>query len=144
MREVPFTPHWWNLPQFFPIPGAMAFSEHLLGLSLIATPVIWATGNALLGRLEARGRRFPRLWIDVTLPRTRAIVLAAEGDVRGALAALDELDLDAARLLPFDLAWTLLVRGRLHRRARQRRAAADALGAALEIFEELGAPVWSE
>ena len=40
-RVVPFTPHWWNLPQFFPIPGAMAFSEHLLGLSLIATPVIW-------------------------------------------------------------------------------------------------------
>lgn len=48
-RELPFTPHWWNLPQFFPIPGAMAFSEHLLGLALIAAPVIWATGNVLLG-----------------------------------------------------------------------------------------------
>ena len=31
-REVPFSPHWWNLPMFFPIPGALAFSEHLLGL----------------------------------------------------------------------------------------------------------------
>ena len=48
-RELPFTPHWWNLPQFFPIPGAMAFSEHLLGLALIAAPVIGATGNVLLG-----------------------------------------------------------------------------------------------
>jgi hypothetical protein len=48
-RELPFTPHWWNLPQFFPIPGAMAFSEHLLGLALIAAPVIWTTGNVVLG-----------------------------------------------------------------------------------------------
>ena len=32
-----------------------------------------------LARLEHRGRTFPRTWIDVTLPRTRAIVLAAEG-----------------------------------------------------------------
>jgi hypothetical protein len=48
-RELPFTPHWWSLPQFFPIPGAMAFSEHLLGLALIAAPVIWTTGNVLLG-----------------------------------------------------------------------------------------------
>jgi F5/8 type C domain len=48
-RHVPFTPHWWDLPQFFPIPGAMAFSEHLLGLALIAAPVIWTTGNVVLG-----------------------------------------------------------------------------------------------
>ena len=48
-REVPLTERWWNLPQFFPIAGAMAFSEHLLGLSLFATPVIMLTGNVLLG-----------------------------------------------------------------------------------------------
>jgi class 3 adenylate cyclase len=100
--------------------------------------------RAVLERLEERGRVFPRLWIDVTLPRTRALVLAAEGDVESALAALEKLDLDRASLLPFDLAWTLLVKGRLHRRARQRRAAADALAQALEIFERLGSPVWAE
>ena len=32
-HQVPLTTHWWNLPQFYPIPGTMAFSEHLLGLS---------------------------------------------------------------------------------------------------------------
>ena len=47
-RELPFTAHWWNLPQFYPIPGTMAFSEHLLGLSVITTPIIAATGNVLL------------------------------------------------------------------------------------------------
>jgi len=98
----------------------------------------------VLARLEERGRLFPRLWITVTLPRARALVLAAEGDVGGGLAALDGLDVYAASKLPFDLAWTLLVRGRLHRRAKQKRAAADALRRALEIFERLGAPRWVE
>ncbi len=103
-----------------------------------------ARARAVLERLEERGRVFPRLWITVTLPRTRALVLAAEGDVSAALAALDELDLEAASKLPFDLGWTLLVRGRLHRRAKQKRAAADALAEALQIFEQLGAPPWIE
>jgi ATP/maltotriose-dependent transcriptional regulator MalT len=79
-----------------------------------------------LARLEHRGRTFPRTWIDVTLPRTRAIVLAAEGDLRGALAALESLDLDIGARLPLELGWTWLTKGRLHRRAKQRRAAADA------------------
>ena len=85
---------------------------------------------------------FPRLWITVALPRTGALVLAAEGDVTGALAALDELDVEAASKLPFDLGRALLVRGRLQRRAKQKRAAADTLREALAIFEHLGAPAW--
>ena len=98
----------------------------------------------VLERLEDRGRVFPRLWITATLPRARALVLGAEGDVGAALTALDELDLEAASRLPFDLALTYLVRGRLHRRARQRGAAAEAFGRALELFAELGAPTWEE
>ena len=94
----------------------------------------------VLARLEERGRTFPRLWISATLPRARALVLAADGDVAGALAALDELDATLAAKLPFDLGWTLLVRGRLQRRAKQKRAAADTLREALAIFERLGAP----
>jgi DNA-binding NarL/FixJ family response regulator len=69
-------------------------------------------------------------------------VLGAEGDVVGALAALDELDVDAAAKLPFDLGRALLVRGRLLRRAKQKRAAAETLREALAIFERLGAPAW--
>ena len=47
----------------------------------------------VLDRLQERGRRLPRMWIDVTLPRARALVLAADGDLAGALEALDELDI---------------------------------------------------
>jgi hypothetical protein len=58
-HNVPLTTHWWNLPQFYPIPGTMAFSEHLLGLSLIATPIIAATGNVLLAYNAAFFLSFP-------------------------------------------------------------------------------------
>jgi DNA-binding CsgD family transcriptional regulator len=95
-----------------------------------------------LTRLEQRARVFPRFWTTATLPRARALILAADGDIAAALAALDELDSGVAAKLPFDLGWTLLVRGRLHRRAKQKRAAADALRQAIAIFEGLGAPTW--
>lgn len=96
----------------------------------------------VLMHLEERGRALPRTWITVTLPRARALVLAAEGDMPAALAAIDQLDGDVAAHLPFELASTLLVKGRLLRRAKQKRAAADALQQAIGLFEQLGAPVW--
>ena len=45
---VPLTDAWWNAPQFFPFRGAFALSEHLLGLSVITTPIIFATGEPVL------------------------------------------------------------------------------------------------
>ena len=97
-----------------------------------------------LARLEERDRTLPRPWTRAALPRTRALLLAAEGQVAEALAALDELDLASARRLPFELGWTLLVRGRLLRRAKQKRAAAETLREALDIFERLGASSWAD
>ena len=38
---VPLTERWWNGFAFFPTPGMMAFSDHLLGESIIATPLQW-------------------------------------------------------------------------------------------------------
>ncbi|MGH9371395.1 MAG: discoidin domain-containing protein [Vicinamibacterales bacterium] len=58
-REMPLTEQWWNLPQFYPIPGVMAFSEHLLGLSVITTPIIAATGNTVLAYNAAFLLSFP-------------------------------------------------------------------------------------
>ena len=97
----------------------------------------------VLQRLEERARRLPRLWIATALPSTRALVSAADGDVAGALALADRLDTAQAGRLPFALGCHLLVKGRLLRRARQKRAAADALAEARDIFERLGTPAWS-
>ena len=99
--------------------------------------------HEVLARLEARGRSFPRLWITVTLPRARALVAAGDGDLASAVGEMAGVDSTAARLLPFEHGCNLLVYGRLLRRAKQKRAAADALSEALAVFEQLGAPTWS-
>lgn len=48
-QAVPLTAHWWNAPAFYPAPGALAFSEHLLGLAPIAVPLMALTGLPLVG-----------------------------------------------------------------------------------------------
>ncbi len=119
------------------------WSEPFQVESLLALGELGRAKEAL-ARLEERGRRFPRLWIDVTLPRARGLVLGAEGDLLAAHAALERLDRATASQLPFELGWALLARGQLLRRTKQRRAAATALSEALQIFERLGAPTWIE
>jgi hypothetical protein len=47
-RTLPLTERWWSVPQFYPQRGVTAYSEHLIGLSPITTPVIWLSGNPLL------------------------------------------------------------------------------------------------
>ena len=47
-RVLPLTSAWWNGPQFYPVAGTMAFSEHLLGLTIFTTPIIWITGDPLV------------------------------------------------------------------------------------------------
>jgi DNA-binding NarL/FixJ family response regulator len=98
----------------------------------------------VLAHLEERGRTNPRLWIDVTLPRARALVLAADGDPEAALGALAGIDAATAVRLPFEAAQASLLRGRLFRRLKQRRLAADAFQEALTGFEHLGAPTWGD
>ena len=40
-QTVPFSTAWWNAPAFHPVPGVLSFSENLLGLSLVSTPLHW-------------------------------------------------------------------------------------------------------
>jgi hypothetical protein len=46
--RIPLTDAWWQLPIFYPTRDAMAFSEHLLGLGPVASPIYWLTGDALV------------------------------------------------------------------------------------------------
>ena len=98
----------------------------------------------VLEHLEWRHATIPRAWTAIALPRARALVLAAQGGGTAGLAELDALDLHSAERVPLEHARTLLVKGRLHRRLKQRRAAADVLGEALERFVRLGAATWEE
>jgi hypothetical protein len=46
-HAVPFTTRWWNAPAFWPSTGALAFSEVLVGLSPITTPIQLLGGSAI-------------------------------------------------------------------------------------------------
>ena len=38
-HHVPLTAQWWNAPMFWPMTGALTLSEHMLGMSLVASPL---------------------------------------------------------------------------------------------------------
>jgi hypothetical protein len=46
-QAIPLTDRWWNPPIMWPMPGAMALSEHLLGQSLLATPMQLAGASTI-------------------------------------------------------------------------------------------------
>jgi DNA-binding NarL/FixJ family response regulator len=86
-----------------------------------------------------------REWARPLVGRAAGLILVACDDTTAALAKLDEA-VNGEDLLPMPLerGRTLLVLGALRRRARQRRAAREALQQALAIFENLGAPLWAD
>ncbi|QQQ79180.1 AAA family ATPase [Saccharothrix sp. 6-C] len=102
-----------------------------------------AEATRLLAELEERRDRAPRPWIAVVAARSRALVRMAWGDPQDAEEALAAAA-EAADLLPmpFERARTDLVRGRVLRRRRLKLAAREALLAAREVFDGLGAPSW--
>jgi DNA-binding CsgD family transcriptional regulator len=80
----------------------------------------------------------------IGLARVRGLVAAARGDTDGALAALERaVALDDPPTFPFARARALLDLGTVHRQARRRRLARQALHQALAVFEVLGAAPWS-
>ena len=46
--HVPLTDAWYQFPIFYPTRDTLTFSEHLLGLSVVASPIYWLTGNLVI------------------------------------------------------------------------------------------------
>ncbi len=44
---LPFSERWWSPPFFFPHERVGAFTENFVGISAVASPVYWLTGNAI-------------------------------------------------------------------------------------------------
>jgi DNA-binding CsgD family transcriptional regulator len=101
--------------------------------------------EALLDGFEGRGRDLDRAWALATGGRCRGLLLAARGDLGGAADALTASLAAHERVeMPLELARTLLVKGQVERRTRQRGRAKKTLTRALETFEGLGAMQWAE
>jgi len=99
----------------------------------------------LTDALERRGRATDRAWALATAGRSRGLLEAAQGRLGNALEELEHALAEHDRfVMPFERARTMLVRGVVQRRAKQRRAARTSLSQALSVFDELGAPLWAD
>ena len=120
---------WWRAEQ----------AEALLELGRVDDAV------ARLDAWEASARRLGRSWVLAHVLRCRGLVAAARGDVDAATALLEDA---AARHEdagdPFGRARALLALGTIRRRARQKRAAREAIEAARDGFAAMGADGWAE
>ena len=79
--------------------------------------------------------------------RSRGLLLAAQGDRERAIASLEAAAVaheTPQGVNPFELGRTLLALGTAQRQAQHKRDARDSLQRAAEIFDRLGAAVWSE
>jgi DNA-binding CsgD family transcriptional regulator len=99
----------------------------------------------LLADLERRGRELDRAWALACAGRTRGLLLAARGDVQGALESFERALTEHERIeLPFERARLLLARGLVERRARRRTRSKATLEEALAEFERMGARPFAE
>jgi DNA-binding CsgD family transcriptional regulator len=93
---------------------------------------------------EADASRLGREWVLAHVTRCRGLVAAARGNVEQALALLAEAVAQHEAVAdPFGRARALLALGVVRRRGRQKRAAREAIEAALEGFESVGASGWA-
>ena len=120
-------------------PWTADYVEALLELGLIDNAIrvldVWERDAARLGRA----------WVLAHVTRCRGLVAAAQGDVGRAGSLLEQAVTQHGEVGdPFGRARALLALGIVRRRARHKRAAREAIGAALGGFEQLGAATWVE
>jgi len=101
--------------------------------------------DTMTARLEHSANRSGIPWTRAVSARCRGLVLAARGDLDGAITALDRslVEHDACPV-PFERARTLLIVGRVLRRSKAKRGSREALEEACSLFERLGAELWLE
>ncbi len=99
--------------------------------------------DRLTGRLEARAAAVDRASARALAARCRGLVAWARGDVESSLEELSRAcALHEEQLVPFELARTLLVLGRVQRRSRRFRRARASFDRAHELFVGIGARLW--
>ena len=127
--------HGWEEPTDFAWTNAI---EAIVGIGELDV------ASSYIAQYEDRAERSASPWALATASRGRGLLAAAEGDLAAARAALDRALAEHDRMrCPFELGRTLLILGTVRRRAREKRAARDALEQAKGIFGELGASVWA-
>src|SRR5919109_1012190 len=133
--------------------------QHAASVGWNEPSIRWWTGDRVellleLGRIDHAVRvldvwetdavRVAREWVLAQVMRCRGLVAAARGDVDAALDFLARAVVEHETVGdPFGRGRALLALGIVRRRIRQKRLAREAIEAALEAFETIGASGWA-
>ena len=99
---------------------------------------------AYLEHYEAHARHSRNPAATAAAARCRGLLAAKEGDLVGAVAAVERSLAELEGFgYPFERGRTLLALGTIRRQAQRKGPAREALEQALAIFEELGARLWA-
>ena len=100
--------------------------------------------SGYLTRYDENARRLGSPWAVAAASRCRGLLTARQGDLTGAVAAVERslAVLDGCGY-PFERGRALLALGTVRRQAQHKGPARAALEEALAIFEQLGAPLWA-
>ncbi len=103
-----------------------------------------ADAEPLIDTLQRNGRRLDRAWTLAVGARCRAMLLAAQGDLDGAVGSLEQAMAEHDRLpMPFERSRTQFLLGQIQRRQRRKDAAVVTLREALSAVEDIGIPLWA-
>jgi DNA-binding NarL/FixJ family response regulator len=101
--------------------------------------------EALTVMLQRHGRAHDRPSALARGARCHALLNAARGELAAARSEIDQaLEHHARVAMPLERGRTLLVKGLIERRGRQKRAARETIQDALEHFESTGARLWAD
>lgn len=122
-------------------PGEMRFlADHIEPLIRMGR---YEDADPLTHHLEECAQEQARASALAVASRCRGLLLAAQGDPEGSLVRLETALSDHERSrFPFERGRTLLALGGARRRLKRKRIARDALEAARQTFEEVGAAIW--
>jgi DNA-binding CsgD family transcriptional regulator len=113
--------------------------EALIGLGQLER------AERLLGRFDEAARRLDRRWALMMGCRCRVLLLAARGDLDAASESAAEAIRNCEGIeLGIEVARTFLVVGQIERRRRRKAVAAEYLGRAVRLFEQMGAALWAQ
>jgi DNA-binding CsgD family transcriptional regulator len=103
------------------------------------------TARSLLEPFAAQAERLNRSWALATSDRGWGLLHASIGQLPEALVAFDRAVEHHSMIdEPFELGRTLLAQGQAFRRVKKWRLARESLARALEIFQRLGAALWTD
>jgi DNA-binding CsgD family transcriptional regulator len=123
-------------------PGAFPFVPDEVEALVVLGELVAA--ERLTDRLEEQGEALRRPLALATAARCRGLIAGARGDLAEAAEHLQRaLSFHGSVPQPFELGRTLLVVGVVHRRMRQKRSARELLQESLDLFVQLGAPLWA-